>query len=268
MTRNRTPINLNLFDSLEVTTRITEFRPEIKRSRRETSKALREVLESKGLAFNMVSETIGCDITGTSRMLKGEFSVPMTSILPLTDIYLNCTCSELLMGENWAIPATNKLKLLIDTFNELNVEQKAEAQKLLTDEAKLIRAGSSQSLNTGDLIYNRFMEMANDRGEQLTDLLDKREGAEIKTAFKTMIEQKSFTGRLTTLMYICCAFRLSPDFFLRQDYSGCNLGVKENGSDVVTPWKKQDKNLASLFLRVDIDKQNDILTRILAIKAN
>ena len=248
------PIDLELFRSFPVESRIQDIRPEILRLRLDSARWLREKLQLAGIAFKDVANDLVMEPSQFSHMLDRGLTMPLDSFSRCCDNYLNCSCSYLILGISQPTQAPKALQALIRLSQNICDRNKNALKELISEPIN-----KDDMISVSELIFLRFQELADDRGIMITDLLDKRELSEIKAAFKTAYEQKYFSGRITTLIYICLALNISPDYLLRQDYSKFGLVLP---SDQLSNLSKLDISVASHYLQLNPKQQAEFFAKV------
>ena len=261
---NRTPLNLELFDSLPLTERNLRFRHEIKRVRSETSRWLREKLKDSGYSYQDVAMATGSDKTAFSRMLHNEFGVPFEGLHVLCNFYLNCSCSELLMAENWDISLPRWLNSALLSYERMDNDSRRSVEQLVVEYQK-ISEDNPQELTHAALTYRRICECCDDKNILLGLLVQTNESRGIRPVLMSMLETKEFTARLSSFMYLCCYLKYSPDFFIEADYS-TKTKLKLNSSCGDDRFlTKEETEFISSILKVNYDLQTELVGKILAI---
>ena len=209
------------------------------------------ILQGMGLPRDYLAKAAGMDITLMSLWFsENRRNLSTTHAAAFSEI-LHCTCSELIMGEQRNIYPPKRVALFYKTISESKAAYKT-AEKLFEPLPKI------DNVQPDSLMYERLVELATDRLCLLEVLLEPCR-PDYRINVKQLIKEKQFVGRLPALFGICTIMDISPDYFMRLDYTSSPI--------IVDGKKVEDKylKLLSKFLCVTSEDQDKVLGTLLEV---
>lgn len=182
----------------------------------------------------------------------------------------NCSCNKLIMGKEFDIELPLKERTFIKAYKELNSDNKNKIDNLL-EKSKLnftytfIHKPAALGVRLSnydeylkELMYLRFIDLADLRGVSPIDLVPSSINGRKSETFKLMLAQQSCNFILSRMFFEALTKNCSLDYLCCIDYTPYNriYYTDENGTKVYL--SDEEKNTLSLYLYAE-EKKNDIL---------
>ncbi len=182
----------------------------------------------------------------------------------------NCSCNKLIMGKEFDIELPLKERTFIKAYKELNSDNKNKIDNLL-EKAKLnftytfIHKPEALGARLSDydeylkeLMYLRFIDLADLRGVSLVELVSSSVIGRKYETFQLMLAQHSCNFILSRMFFEALTKNCSLDYLCCIDYTPYNqiYYTDENGTKVYL--SDEEKKVLSLYLYAE-EKKNDIL---------
>ena len=209
---------------------------------------VKNIIAGRNLLDSYVAQMIGWDKTHYSKwMTEPERNLSLTAAAKLSDL-LGCSLHELVMGEPKPIKLPRLCALLYTIIKSRAV--------LHADCDKLIAQSKTEEVDIENLVYKRLQERADDKNEEMYQMIVKWNNAELKQVAFKLQQNGKYIGRLPMIYAICVCLEDSPDYLLRQNFGSCEMTA--NGKTVEDRYTRTIGNFAAL----DKERQEDIIAEL------
>lgn len=207
---------------------------------------VKELCRERDMMDSYVAQMLGWDKTQYSKwMNEPERNLSLTAAIQLCTL-LGCTLNELIMGESKPVKLP-KLSVALYEIIRSKAALHAECDKMMVQ---------IDDLTIEDLVYARLQERADDKNEDLYQMIVKW-NAELKQVAFRLLRNKKFIGRLPMVYAICVCTEDSPDFLLQQNIAHCNMTA--NGKLVEDRYKQT----LGRFVSLSTENQHKILATLI-----
>lgn len=205
------------------------------------------IVAERNMLDSYVAQMLGWDKTHYSKwMSEPERNLSLTAAVNMSALF-GCSLHELVMGEQKPIKLP-KLCALLYTIIKSRAALHAECDKFIAQ-------SEPKEIDIEDLVYGRLQERADDKNEELYQMIVKWNLELKQVAFKLQQNGK-YIGRLPMIYAICVCLDDSPDFLLRQNFGSCEMTA--DGKTVEDRYAKT----IGAFAALDRERQVDIIAEL------
>lgn len=207
-----------------------------------------QILKSRGIIRTVLASLLGVEKGRVTQWIEySNRDIPIDYTFEIAR-FLNCSCSEMVLGEPRAIRAPKKVCVLYDMIKN---------RGLLTEAKQLLQNYEPEKKTPPKLVVQRLLERADDLNQNVRNMTEAYNPS-LSFALARTVRKKEFAARLGTFAWLCFALDESADFLLAPNYSFCEIFVGDCRIE------DRFRPVVGKFIALSPADQSDILGQLLA----